>query len=576
MDSSAMRLKDPPSDILIVNKDKVLFKSGVGKLTRRPNISATLVYYLTLFSQKIMKGEQHHFIRFDNHRMIFLPSQKPEFPALASVVLTPLDISPNRVIPTMKMVLALVEDFLEGSIKDTNIAHLDCFNRVINFPSQSIFLLPKTTEGIRSALVLLAGFAYDLNADIELIPSRMIFVMEHDYLSIEKIIDIPNLGVFLFLPLPAYLLNPPNKFCEIGEKTSHRTFFSAIGEEKSFQTLGRIFGPNSYAHKVSKLIDTNEAVEIAESIADLDKIYDVYVRNDILFATILNPGKDILATLSRHLLIKMKEIAKMKDIDIQKADPLGKEVIDVTTNVPLDKIDGFVRLANVERVYKMGDQEIRALKNITLNLASGQLVVVLGPSGSGKTTLLNVIGGIDRCKGTIQVGDVEITKLSKGKLAQYRRTSCGFIFQFFNLLPVFNAQENVEYAVELIGKKTPKEVTHNALKYLKAVGMYDKKNQFPSQLSGGEQQRIAAARAFAKEPKILLCDEPTGELSVKEGKKVLAVIQRLVQNNPDILALLVTHNQKIAQIGNLVIRLRSGEVDNITRQIPVDAETISW
>ena len=234
------------------------------------------------------------------------------------------------------------------------------------------------------------------------------------------------------------------------------------------------------------------------------------------------------STLFGHLLTKMNEIAKMKDIDIQKGASSKKELLSITSQVPLDQVDGFVKLVNVDRVYKMGDQEIRALKNVTLNLASGLLVVVLGPSGSGKTTLLNVIGGIDSCKGTIHVGDVEITKLSKGKLAQYRRTSCGFIFQFFNLIPVFNAQENVEYAVELIGKKTPKEVTHNTLKYLKAVGMYDKKNSFPSQLSGGEQQRIAAARAFAKEPKILLCDEPTGELSVKEGIKVLAVIQRFV------------------------------------------------
>ena len=571
-----MRFKDPPSDILIVNKDKVLFKSGVGKLTRRPKISVTLVNFLTLFSREIMKGEQHRFIRFDNHRMIFLPSQKPEFPGLTAVVLTPIDISPNSVIPAMKMVLNLVEEFLEGSIKDTNISHLDCFNRVMNFPSQSLFLLPKTTEGIRSALVLLAGFAYDIETDIERIPARMVFVNEHDYLSIEKIIDIDNLGVLSFFPLPSYLMNPPNKFCEIGGKSPLRTFFSALPEEKPFQTLGRIFGPNTYAHKVSKLIDTDDAVEIAESVAKLDKIYDVYVRNNIIFSTIMNPGQDILATLSRHLLTKMNEIAKKKDIDIQKADSPKKELLDITTQVPLDLDDGFVRLENVERIYKMGDQEVHALKNITLNLSSGQLVVVLGPSGSGKTTLLNVIGGIDSCKGTIHVGDTEITKLSKGKLGKYRRNSCGFIFQFFNLLPVFNAQENVEYAVELIGKKTPKEVSHNALKYLKAVGMYDKRNQFPSQLSGGEQQRIAAARAFAKEPQILLCDEPTGELSVKEGKKVLAVIQRLVQNNPDILALLVTHNQKIAQLGNLVIRLRSGEVDTITRQIPVDAETLSW
>ncbi len=242
----------------------------------------------------------------------------------------------------------------------------------------------------------------------------------------------------------------------------------------------------------------------------------------------------------------------------------------------MDQIDGFVKLENVERVYQMGNQQIYALKNVSLNLVSGQLVVVLGPSGSGKTTLLNVIGGIDRCKGAILVDGVDITKFNRRKLAKYRRNTCGFIFQFFNLLPVYNAQENVEYAVELVGKKSRDEVAAKAEEYLKAVGLYEKRNYFPSQLSGGEQQRVAAARAFAKEPKILLCDEPTGELSVKEGRHVLSIIQWLIKEHPEILVILVTHNQKIAQIGNLVIRLRSGEVDTIIKQEPTNAEVISW
>jgi putative ABC transport system ATP-binding protein len=243
-----------------------------------------------------------------------------------------------------------------------------------------------------------------------------------------------------------------------------------------------------------------------------------------------------------------------------------------------DKIDGFVRLRNVERVYKMGDQQIYALNDISLDLASGQLVVVLGPSGSGKTTLLNVIGGIDSCQGTIKVGDIEVTKLGKGKLTKYRREKCGFIFQFFNLLPVYNAIENVEYAVELSAKRklSRKEVRSRAEEYIKKVGLWEKRFLFPSQLSGGEQQQVAASRAFAKEPEILLCDEPTGELSVKEGKKVLAVIQEMVKDRPNMLVVLVTHNQKISLIGNQVIRLRSGEIDSIVPQTPTPAEEISW
>jgi putative ABC transport system ATP-binding protein len=402
------------------------------------------------------------------------------------------------------------------------------------------------------------------------------FFVEEDYLKIEKIIEIENLGVLSFMQLPDHLMNPPNKFCEIGQRTKLREFFSALPEEKPFQTYARILGSYSYAYKMSKFINNEEALEISDSIARLDDIYDPYVRNGILFTTIMNPGKDIVVTLSKHLLTKMNEIAKQKEISVPESITSREVVVDGVEQYTYDQIDGFVKLRNVERVYKMGNQEIRALKNISLDLSGGQLIVVLGPSGSGKTTLLNVIGGIDRCKGAILVGDTDITKLSKGKLAEYRRTACGFIFQFFNLIPVLNARENIEYAVELTGKKTLDEVSNMSAKYLKAVGMYEKRDKFPSQLSGGEQQRIAAARALAKEPQILLCDEPTGELSVKEGKKVLAVIQQLIRDNPSIVVLLVTHNQKIAQIGNIVIRLRSGEIDTVTKQVPVDAETISW
>ncbi|MHA2388735.1 MAG: ABC transporter ATP-binding protein, partial [Candidatus Hodarchaeales archaeon] len=158
----------------------------------------------------------------------------------------------------------------------------------------------------------------------------------------------------------------------------------------------------------------------------------------------------------------------------------------------------------------------------------------------------------------------------------YRREKCGFIFQFFNLLPVYNARENVEYAIELASKLSRKEVTKRATDFLQKVGLFEKRYLFPSQLSGGEQQRVAAARAMAKNPELLLCDEPTGELSVTEGKQVLAVIQNMVKERPDVLTILVTHNQKIAQIGDVVIRLRSGEVDSIKEQTPIPAEQLSW
>ncbi|MHA1975268.1 MAG: ABC transporter ATP-binding protein [Candidatus Hodarchaeales archaeon] len=238
--------------------------------------------------------------------------------------------------------------------------------------------------------------------------------------------------------------------------------------------------------------------------------------------------------------------------------------------------EGIVTLEHVNRVYQMGDHKIHALKDVSLTLETGKLVVVLGPSGSGKTTLLNVLGAIDKCDGKIRVSNLEITKLDKKQLTKYRREKCGFIFQFFNLLPVYNALENVEYAIELASNLSRKEVTAQATEYLRRVGLFEKRYHFPSQLSGGEQQRVAAARAMAKNPELLLCDEPTGELSVTEGKQVLSVIQNMVKERPDVLTILVTHNQKIAEIGNIVIRLRSGEVDSIEEQTPIPAEQLIW
>jgi putative ABC transport system ATP-binding protein len=237
-------------------------------------------------------------------------------------------------------------------------------------------------------------------------------------------------------------------------------------------------------------------------------------------------------------------------------------------------------IQNVTKKYRMGVHDIFALDSISLSLDAGQLVCVLGPSGSGKTTLLNLLGGIDDVtSGSILVSGADLTKMSRKKLAELRRSNVGFIFQFFNLLPIYNAFENVEYAVELSLSRDKKmnreQVRAKVLNYLKAVGLEHKRHYFPSQLSGGEQQKVAVARAMAKEPKLLLADEPTGELSVDEGKMVLTVIQQLSRQS-DVLVILVTHNQEISKIGNMVVRLRSGEVDNIIKQTPVEAETLEW
>lgn len=239
-----------------------------------------------------------------------------------------------------------------------------------------------------------------------------------------------------------------------------------------------------------------------------------------------------------------------------------------------------IEIKNINRTYKMGSQEINALKNVSLTIESGKLVVILGPSGSGKTTLLNVLGGIDKLtKGKILFDGVDITKFSRKQLSEYRRKKVGFIFQFFNLLPIYNAIENVQYAVEISlnkdKKMSSKEIRDKAVQYLDAVDMGDKLDLFPSKLSGGEQQRVAAARAFSKEPDLLLCDEPTGELSAEEGRKVLAVIQKLSQEI-DTLVVLVTHNQEIAKIADIVIKLKSGEINEIIEHTPAKAEELNW
>jgi putative ABC transport system ATP-binding protein len=568
-----MSYTDPPSDLLIINQDKVIFTSGIGKLTTQSEISATITNVLTQYSQKILSGDQLDSIRFDNHKMVFLHSENPKFPTLAAVILVPIEVSVKNVLPRMKIILNLMEEYLQGKIYNPQLPQLDCFNRIINFPSQALFLLPKTAEGVQSALVLLACFAHDFQISLEKITSRMFFVVKDDYLALENIIEkFDNLGVLSFFSLPSHLKNPPNKFCEIGHKSSIRQFFSAIHEEKPFQTFARLVGSTSNAFKMKSFIENDEALEIMQSIASLDKVYDVYVRNEILQATVMNPGRDIITTLSSPLLKKMMEMVEQKEVvnDNSRSQ--------ITQHRDLDQVDGFIKLRNVNRIYKMGNQQIYALKDISLDLKGGQLVVVLGPSGSGKTTLLNVIGGIDKCEGTIEVGGLEVTKLSKGKLTKYRREKCGFIFQFFNLIPVLTAMENIEYAVELSKnrKMSQNEVRIKTEEYINKIGLWEKRFMFPSQLSGGEQQQVAAARAFAKEPDILLCDEPTGELSVTEGKKVLAIIQGIIKERPNMLVILVTHNQKISLIGNKVIRLRSGKIDSINSQTPTPAQNITW
>lgn len=231
----------------------------------------------------------------------------------------------------------------------------------------------------------------------------------------------------------------------------------------------------------------------------------------------------------------------------------------------------LIKLEGVSKTYHMGEVEVHALRKVNLDIGRGEFLVVLGPSGSGKTTLLNLIGGMDSpTEGKIVVDGVDIAGYSESELTQYRRASIGFIFQFFNLIPTLTAKENVELAAELVGR------SRNVSDVLDEVGLGHRVNHFPSELSGGEQQRVAIARALVKDPPILLCDEPTGELDLETGKRILSTMRQINKRDKKTIVL-VTHNSIIAEIADRVIHLRDGQiVEIIVNNLPVEPERLRW
>ena len=233
--------------------------------------------------------------------------------------------------------------------------------------------------------------------------------------------------------------------------------------------------------------------------------------------------------------------------------------------------DILVHLEGVSKEYEVGDAIVYALRKVSLEILEGQFVVLLGPSGSGKTTLLNMIGGLDApTRGRIWVGGSDITDMDEASLTMYRRNSVGFVFQFFNLVPSLTAGENVEMVAELTGNR------RNAIPALRSVGLGERIDNFPAQLSGGEQQRVAIARALAKGPSILLGDEPTGDLDYETGKMILGLM-RHINRSENTTMLIVTHNIAISRMADRVIRMRSGEIieDTIISN-PIPPEDLEW
>jgi putative ABC transport system ATP-binding protein len=213
----------------------------------------------------------------------------------------------------------------------------------------------------------------------------------------------------------------------------------------------------------------------------------------------------------------------------------------------------------MSKSYQMGEVTVHALRNVSMKVRPDQVTVILGPSGCGKTTLLNQIGGIDSpTSGTIMVNGNEIQGLSQRKLTKYRQNNIGFVFQFFNLIPNLTARENVEFVLEYVMNLPGKDVHERAEDLLADVGLKGREDHYPYQLSGGEQQRVSIARALAKDPKILLADEPTGELDFNTGKKILALLTSYANNGRSVL--IVTHNKELAKIAHRVLYLHDGEI----------------
>ena len=217
----------------------------------------------------------------------------------------------------------------------------------------------------------------------------------------------------------------------------------------------------------------------------------------------------------------------------------------------------FIELENVYKRYRMGDITIEASSGMSFEIEQGELAIIVGPSGSGKTTILNILGGMDTCdEGRIVIDGKEIQGYDRKQLMQYRRQDIGFVFQFYNLIPNLTASENVELAAQISKHYIP------AAEILKKVGLGERLNNFPAQLSGGEQQRVAIARALAKEPKLLLCDEPTGALDYNTGKKILKLLQDTCREQ-NMTVVIVTHNTAITPMADRVIHMRNGAVTEV-------------
>lgn len=234
-------------------------------------------------------------------------------------------------------------------------------------------------------------------------------------------------------------------------------------------------------------------------------------------------------------------------------------------------MSSFIELKNVKKYYRMGEVIIKAVDGIDFEINKGEFVVIVGPSGAGKTTVLNILGGMDSCsEGSIMVDGVDISEFNKKELTNYRRDDVGFVFQFYNLIQNLTVVENVELASQICKNPLEADIV------LCEVGLGERLLNFPAQLSGGEQQRVSIARALAKNPKLLLCDEPTGALDYNTGKAILKLLQDTCREN-GMTVIVITHNSAIAPMADRVIKIKNGRVSGMTvNENPISVETIEW
>ena len=255
--------------------------------------------------------------------------------------------------------------------------------------------------------------------------------------------------------------------------------------------------------------------------------------------------------------------------------PKKEKKLKLPETLPADTAEGesrsFVEFRHVCRVFTMGANEIHAVDDVSFGIEEGEFCVIVGQSGAGKTTLLNMLGGMDRVTGgEIYVGDLRVSDFNEKQLTLYRRHSVGFVFQFYNLIQNLTALENVEIASEIC------ENPLNAMQTLTDVGLEERAQNFPAQLSGGEQQRVAIARAIAKNPQILLCDEPTGALDYETGKKVLKLLHDICREMKKTV-IVITHNSAITQMADRVVRMKNGKILSCEKvEEPMDVEALEW